>query len=574
MVKVRDGVRLCTDVFLPESDEPGPTVVVRTPYGRNTPFLLAMARHLNLAGFGLLLQDSRGRYQSGGVYDWQLEEGDGYDTLLWLGRQPWSDGRVALMGMSISAHPNFLLAAGEWPQGITIEAMVSVMGAIDYHAMFYRGGALVLHWALPWSSVVMGTGGPGRRGLRGRAWDQIYGHLPLAELPPAEQLDTWLWKWVLSNPSHSGGWDRFNALPRLADLEVPTLHLSGWRDFMLGHTLRAWECLAGDDTPAHQKLVVGPWDHQNIFASFAGPSTAGRQAGAPNLRQIVLSWFERWLGEGPAASPRDEASRRQPKVLLHLDRANAWLGADRFPLPETEIMLWYLTSAGRAGTAEEDGRLVRQRPRRPGQDTFSYDPHNPVPTRGGAVWPFKVAGLDPGLADQSELEQRHDILLYSSEPLDQDVVVAGHLRVELWAASSARDTDFTAKLVDVDPRGSARIVSDGIIRGRFHRSLRRQQLLQPHHPYRFEIELQAVCYCFRRGHRLRLEISSSNFPKFDRNLNTASDLFSSPVCVVAQQTVFHGGEMGSSLRLPVVPASRVAARTLTDSAAAPDSRAR
>jgi putative CocE/NonD family hydrolase len=194
-----------------------------------------------------------------------------------------------------------------------------------------------------------------------------------------------------------------------------------------------------------------------------------------------------------------------------------------------------------------------------GCDRFLYDPQDPVPTIGGAIWPFSPLRLKPGQSDQSAVEERGDVLVYSGDPLPEDLTVVGPLEVELWAATSARDTDFTAKLVDVDPSGAARVVQDGVIRGRFHADPAQEGLLELHRPYRFAIDLQAVAYTFRAGHLLRLEISSSNFPKFDRNLNTAADAFSGTASMVARQTVFHGGEMASRLRLPVLPPSALEA---------------
>lgn len=539
-VVTEDGVQLCTDVYLPPGPGPDPVVLVRTPYGRNMPFLLRMAMRLNQAGLAVVLQDSRGRYQSEGNYDWRLEERDGYDTLRWLAGQSWTNGRVGLVGLSISAHPNFKLAAGKVPEGIEIAAMVTAMGAVDYHSMFYRDGALVLHWALPWCTM-MGSGAAGRDRWARRPWAELFAEPRLAEIPE-DGFDLRFWRIVVSNPETGGFWDELDAVPVLPRIAVPTLHLSGWYDFMLHHALRSYQGIGSNPEGKRQKLVIGPWDHENLFASFTRPSA---EPGLPNLLEAVTAWLARWLVADAVAPGTDE----EPDVLLYVVGSDQWLGADRYPLAGAETLDLYLQSEGRANTAWGDGKLVAKAPSEIVQDSFEADPAAAVPTRGGALWPFAAVGLKPGRASQAEIEEREDVLVYTGDPLAEEFTVVGPIRVELWVASSARDADFTAKLVDVDLHGTPRIVQDGILRCRFRDSGRTAALLDPNRPVAITIDLQASGYQFGRGHRLRLEIAGSNFPKFDRNLNTAAAPGASGRGVVARQVVFHGGMMPSRLRL-------------------------
>lgn len=558
-VRTRDGIELCTDVYLPAGGGPAPTVVARTPYGRALPTLLKMAMRLNRCGLAVVLQDCRGRYRSGGTYDWRREENDTYDTLAWIAQQGWADGTVGLYGMSITAHPNFFIAAAPWPSGVDIRAMVAIMGAIDLHRMFYRGGALVLHWALPWLTM-MEPAHMGRNTWQGWPWREIFRHLPLETSLERQGLHVESWTATLASPAAGGMWEALDATPRVAGLAVPTLHLSGWLDFMLGQTLAGYQSMAGGSEGGsnHQKLVIGPWDHHSLFASF-GKTEA--EAARPDLLELVADWYERWLV--PAAEKvgeREDQSKgpSESYVLLYLQQDSSWLTADRYPLPELRIEDWYLASDGDAPGPDGAGRLTRQPATQLGRDVFRYDPDDPVPTTGGALWPFPAAGLRAGEADQTEVEQRPDVLIYTSPALTADLTVVGAAEVELWAATSARDTDFTAKLVDVDPLGVPRIVQDGILRGRFHRSPHQATLLTPHQPYRMVISLPATARRFRRGHRIRLEIASSNFPKYDRNLNTADW---PPVSrgMLASQTIFHGAAMASRLRLPVLPSSHAEA---------------
>ncbi|HEX4953125.1 MAG TPA: CocE/NonD family hydrolase [Thermoanaerobaculia bacterium] len=552
-VRARDGVELATDVYLPDDDTPRPAIVVRTPYGRNLPFLLRLASQLRLRGYAVVTQDSRGRYQSQGVYNLETEERDTFDTLEWLGEQTWADGRVALIGISITGYPNLLAAAAPPPAGVEICALINIMGAVDHYSMFYRGGALVHHWALPWTTM-MGSSEAGRTRWLQQPWAQLLRHLPLVEAPDRAGADGAFWRTVVTYPAYVEFWRQMNALERIGRIPVPTLHLSGWYDFMLGQTLMAYRQagLAAEPGDPPQRLAIGPWDHRTTFTSFVLGGDGTDERSKVDLLELAVAWFDRWLGD-PERARRAEANLAgQPPVQLFVAGLESWLGSESFPPAGVSVEDWYLVSGGSANTLGGDGRLQPEQPLRLGQDSFAYDPTDPVPTTGGAIWPL-VSLLQPGPAAQLAVERRPDVLVYSSPPLAADKTAVGFLEVELWASTSARDTDFTAKLVDVDPQGVPRIVQDGIQRGRFVVSAEREQLLDPHRPYRFLIRMEATAHCFRAGHRIRLEVSSSNFPKFDRNLNTALPFHTATEGMVAQQTVYHGGAMPSRLRLPVLP---------------------
>jgi putative CocE/NonD family hydrolase len=556
VVKADDGAELCTDVYLPEADAARPVVLVRTPYGRSVPLLMQIALQLAGGGFCAVLQDCRGRYRSTGAYDLNLEATDTRASLRWLAGQPWSNGRVGLVGISISSLPNQMVASTRRPGEAEVCALVDIMGAVDYHRMCYRQGALVHHWTLPWTAMMGST--RGIHDWRGLDWKQLFRHRPLVEAAARTGADDWLWRMVVSNPAYGGFWEELAVPDHLGGVSAPVLRLSGWLDFMLDQTLlghAAGVARRGAER-GEQRLVIGPWDHRSLFAMTA--STAATAAptapaeSALSLQRTLGWWFDRWLagGRGSVSSPL--AGR--PDVLLYVMSADRWIGAGEFPPREAATERWYLASDGQAGRNLGGGRLERAAPRELGADGFDYDPADPVPTLGGAVWPFPPADLAPLAADQSPVEARADVLVYTGEPLAADLAVVGPIVLELWAATSACDTDFTAKLVDVDPRGAARWVQDGIVRGRFHRDRRREELLEPQRPYRFEISLGATAHLFRAGHRLRLEVSSSNFPKFDHHLNTGGPLHTAGAAMVARQSVFHGAAMASCLNLPVLPA--------------------
>jgi hypothetical protein len=543
VVTTTDGAELCTDVYLPDTDEARATVLVRTPYGRSVPLLMQLALDLSKSGFCAVLQDCRGRYRSTGAYDLFQEVEDSHGTLAWLAGQPWCDGKVGLVGLSVSTLPNLLVVADPRPGEAEVYAVVDVMGSVDYHRMCYRDGALLHHWTLPWTAM-MGSD-DGISDWRGIDWNEVYRHRPLVDAVRRTGAGDGLWRRVVANPAFGGFWTRLSAVEALASLTVPVLHVSGWHDFMLDQALLAWERLGRDGDPARHRLVIGPWNHRSLFAETQARAVP---EGGLSLHGMLASWFGRGLGDArPAAGGTLDGT---PPVLLHLMPDGPWLGVDAFPPREAEVEEWFLE----AGTGNR-GRLLRGAVPAPGIAGYDYDPADPVPTLGGAVWPFAPGGLKPGPADQSPLHARPDVLLYTSERLDSDLVVVGHLELELWASTTTRDTDFTAKLVDIDPRGIARWVQDGVVRGRFRNGRECEELLDAGVPYRLRISMAGVAHRFRAGHRLGLEVSSSNFPKFDAHPNIAAPLYAAVGSMVARQTIFHGGTTASRLRLPVLPAA-------------------
>lgn len=539
-VAARDGVALATDVYLPPGEEPAPVLLVRTPYGRGVPPLMRLALRLNREGVGVAIQDCRGRHGSEGELEWRREPGDARDALAWLGERSWCSGRVGLLGLSISSLALFKVAAEEPPPGVELAAMVNVMGAVDLHRLFYRQGAMVLHWALPWLHIVGSRRAAAPVRADGRGWEELYRWQPLAELPPAEGFDQDFWRAVLEHPRPDAFWRAYDAGGSLAEVRVPVLHLAGWFDFMLGQTLAAWRGLAGrGPQAAADRLVIGPWDHQNLLAALVGGAAP---AGGPDLMELTAGWLRRrLLADARAADPAG-AEEPLPRALYSIQESDAWLGGSDFPPPGAATEEWFL---------ETGGGLVRRVPGA-GEDRFVYDPADPPPPAGGAVWPFPAAGLAAGRADQTAVEARPDVLVYTSEALVEDRVAAGPVEVELWVASSARDADFAVKLVDVDAAGRPWIAQDGIVRARY-RDRDSEQWLEPGRPVRLAVDLDAAGHRFAAGHRLRLEVSGGCFPKFDRNPDAAE------AGGTVQQTVFSGGDRPSRLRLAVLPAGALEA---------------
>jgi putative CocE/NonD family hydrolase len=554
-VETRDGVELGADVYLPVAPLRGPVILITTPYGRRRPAMMKLARALTGRGFAVALLDSRGRHRSGGEF-LGSEEQDGADALLWLRRQAWCDGRVGLLGISLSAFQAFLVASAPAPAGIEIRALVNLMGAVDLHSAFYQQGALVMHWAIPWLIMMSGQWMNRAGGWQSLLpWPELFRHLPLADIARRAASETPLWREFVGRSSYDERWRRFDVRDRLSRIEVPVLHLSGWYDNALEQVLQAYRRL-GERVPARQSLVVGPWDHQTIFVSLLGSARDRSALGARaplDLLGLLTGWLERCFSAGSEGSEPAEgaAVSGEDDACFYLMGEDSWLASGGFPPAGVELEDWFLAGAHPAG----GGRMLLADAGEPGSDRFSYDPADPAPTAGGVLWPFSSQGLTPGPADQSEVERRPDVLVYTSEPLARELAIAGAVEAEVWAATSSPDTDFTAKLVDVDRAGAPWLVLDGIVRCRHRDGAGGERLLAPGCVLRLSIPLGSIAHRFAAGHRLRLEISSSNFPKYDRNLNTGLPLHTDRAPAVAQQTIFRGGSHSSRLRLPVLSAT-------------------
>jgi putative CocE/NonD family hydrolase len=372
-------------------------------------------------------------------------------------------------------------------------------------------------------------------------------HLPLRtadRTAAGRTLD--VWQEALNHPSYDNWWRSRSTLERIASIHVPVFIVGGWYDNYVESDLDAFSKLR-QHSSAH-RIIVGPWGH-NMTEPFRSGITFGRHAAAP-VRKYQLEWFEHWL-RGPQPAP-DFA---QAPVRIFVMGANRWREENEWPLVRTRLTPMYLSSQRGANTLNGDGLLILH-PEHADVDRFTYDPRYPVPTAGGAVCcNSKIFAAGP--MDQRRTEMRDDVLVYTSQPLKQDIEVTGSVRVVLFIASTAPDTDFTAKLVDVHPDGHARNLCDGILRLRYRDGLSSPKLAKPGQRYRIEIPAGVTSNVFFAGHRIRLEVSSSNFPRFDRNPNTGRPIADEREFRVARQAIFHGRETPSHVLLPVIPAAAV-----------------
>ena len=561
-VAMRDGVELATDVYRPAADGPFPTLVERIPYNKEIYGMVSGwldVLRASREGFAVVVQDTRGRYQSGGNFRPFADEGsDGADTIAWAAAQGWSTGSVGMFGSSYTGATQWL-AAAEGPPALA--AMSPAVTCSDYYKWLYQGGAFRLGFALYWVASALAFGEalrPASAEAEGLAdlrrmldsMEEVFRTLPERHHPALAAIAPYLTEW-LNHPQRDDYWARLST-PDPAVTDVPALNIGGWHDLFLGGTIDNYLALRARTVrpdAKRQRLVIGPWAHGATTGMF--PERAfGVQAGSDgaDVTGVQLAWFKDHLAgvrPGTSLSP----------VRIFVMGPNVWRDEPDWPLPDTEYVDYFLGSTSDARTSGGDGTLSDAPGERAASDCFVYDPADPVVTCGGATYlPGAFIGANAGPRDQTRTEARRDVLCYTSEPIDRPLEITGPVRARLHISSSAVDTDFTAALVDVYPEGRAELVCDGIQRCRYRTSSMTSQLLEPGAVYELEVDLVATSYVFAAGHRLRLDVSSSNFPKFDRNLNASVPVADAGPedLIVATNTVWHDRTRPSRLVLPVV----------------------
>ncbi len=532
---MRDGVHLSANVFRPSGAARVPAILYRTPYGKGvdiTPNYQAFVDH----GYAVVVQDVRGRHDSEGAFRPLDQEGrDGYDTIEWIARQPWSDGRVGMTGGSYLGIVQWKAALLNNPHLKAIFPWVS--GSDDYRDRFYSpGGALKLGNRLLWMYENLRV--PGYRA----DFSKYVLHLPLRTSDRSATGQTSeMYQAALRHPAYDGFWRGISTREQSAKINVPAFVVGGWYDNFVQSDLEGFAAL--QRRSGVHRLMIGPWPH-DMRMKFA-EADFGPDAIVP-LRGVQFQWFDQWL------KGKDTPLLSAPPVRIFVMGANRWRGEREWPLTRAQLTAYYLSSKGQANTLRGNGGLGPRPPRKAPPDRYDYDPRNPVPTRGGAVC-CNPKVFPWGPMDQRGVEGRADVLVYTSPPLKRDLEVTGYIRVVLYASTTARDTDFTAKLVDVFPDGRARNLTDGILRLRYRDSLEKPALAAPGEVYRLTLDAGATSNVFLKGHRIRLEISSSNFPRFDRNPNTGRAIADETELRKATQTVYHDREHPSHILLPVIP---------------------
>jgi putative CocE/NonD family hydrolase len=559
-IPMRDGVILRADVWRPNDDNAYPALLSRTPYQKERmvgndflPYDQAAA-----AGYVVVVQDTRGRFASDGEWEgfmWHREAPDTYDTVEWVAGQPWCNGNVGLWGISYLAAICWLGAMERPPH---LKAIAPAMVSDGPLGMMEVGGAFRLESLMNWfvfqllsdvlpKHITAGTATPemiARLNEAARNPRLVTEYLPLKKSPYLDvpgcpvTLDE-LFSKGINIPTF-----------RFEDVEVPALLVGGWFDIAPTGVIEEFRALrsrggGGEKVCQAHRLIMGPWTHTVNLTGNQGELNFGLLSqGIFELLPAHLAFFDQHL-KGLEAS--------LPAVRYFLMGANEWRNADDWPVPGATRQDWYLGSGGKANTAAGDGILTTVSPNANGSaDQYRYDPGNPVHTHGGKL--LSLGESVAGPFNQQHLEMRQDVLCYSSKIFDQAMDIVGPVVLRLYAASSAKDTDFVAKLIDVFPDGRSMLVCDGCRRARFRRGFDKEVFLKPGEVEEYEINLAHTAWRVKPGHRLRVHVTSSNFPHLDRNMNTGHAIGDDAQGIIAEQTIFHDGRRPSRLELCILPA--------------------
>jgi uncharacterized protein len=556
---MRDGCVLVGDVYLPSPEaERLPSVVIRTPYSKQAAYYTGPAAYLARHGYAVLVQDVRGRVDSDGqFYPFFNNEGpDGYDTIEWAAEQPWSNGRVGMMCGSYCGWVQWCASAERPPHLVT---MVSASAAARWmqQVPFHNGVPTLA--ALAWLFGLRNRGTQDRTLVQN--WTEIYLHLPLITTDEFMGAEMPVWKEWLSRPRLDQWWQSRRLQD--ADFEAvtqPALHITSTYDGTQPGALCVWEgALTHSPAASQQRMIFGPWDHLGAASWMQKPTLGGEDFGPDSVldvNDLHRRWFDRWLKETPEGACSDESD---PVARIFFTGTNHWEDAESWP-PAGEHVPWYLHSGGSANSAGGDGTLTPDPPGAEPEDTFLYDPANPVidvPNLAIYGRPDPMNPVEPPLV-RDFVECRQDVLVFTSKPLKRDLKVAGEPRLVLFGSSDCPDTDWHTWLADVAPDAKSVTLVRGQLGARFRDSLAEEKFMEPGQTYRFAFELLSLAHVFRAGHRVRLVLASSDFPTYCRNQNTGHPIGMDDEIRVARNVVAHSTAFPSHVLLPVVSGAREA----------------
>lgn len=557
-IPMRDGLKLSANIWRPKAEGKFPVIFVYTPYDNSSESMIVKAKYFVPRGYVFAAIDVRGRHDSPGesyLYwkpDWRNGKFDGldvYDSQTWLGEQPWSSGKI---GMTGGSYLGFVQWMGAHLGNKYLACLIPYVSPDDHYDNIYPNGALQLSNSV---SLLSNLGNlthvnSNRINLRTHFWDwdKLLRHLPIRTMDEAlfGQKDI-LWQDLIDHPDNDEYW-RFSVgdRPRVGEMsagkypqvKAPTLNITGWYDQVSQATINNYLGMVRygpKELRDKHHLLVGPWLH-GVGPRQVGDLDYGPEA-AVDFLPIELRWYDYWL------KGIENGMMEEPPVNIFVMGENRWRSEREWPLSRAVETKYYFHSAGRANSRFGDGTLHVNAPAREPTDSFVYDPADPVPTHGGHVG---------GPLDQRAIQRRDDVLVYTGEVLDNDIEVTGRILAKVYAETSARDTDFTVKLVDVHPNGYAQLLAEGIIRGRYRNSFRKQELITPGELNEYTVDLWSISHVFLKGHRIQVEISSSNFPKYDRNPNTGHKFGEDAELQKATQTIYHNSQYPSHIILPSV----------------------
>ena len=584
MIPMRDGIRLSTDLYFPEgAGKELPVILIRTCYNKegwreSRPGHSYYAAYMFAGqGYVVAVQDVRGRFESEGEFIVSVDDTkDGYDAVTWLATQPWSNGKVGAYGCSYLGENQIEQAKLRNPH---LKAMIpqAAGGALGTAGNRYRffgfttGGAIELAPTVGWffanGSKIYFRPPPGTPRsvfleigkffnpaptLPDINYRTIWWSLPVMDMlkkagaPPSDFED------FVSHEPADPWWDQFGYIKDSDRFDVPALHVNSWYDYGVTETFYLFNLFQKNAESArarnNQFAIISPTSHCGSERATEQTIVGERNVGDAQFDfwGVYLRWFDYWL-KGIKNGITD-----MPKVQIYAMGRNEWRGEWEWPLARTKYAKYYLHSDGHANSRFGNGTLSTRKPGNEPSDQFVYDPKTPVPSVGGPICCTGTPDAPPGAFDQSEVETRHDVLVYTTPLLEEGIEVTGPLQVVLYVSSSAKDTDYTAKLVDVYPDGRAYNVQEGILRARYREGFKKKVWMKPGEVYKVKIDLHTTSNYFGPGHRIRVEISSSSFPRFDRNLNTGGNNFDETKWVIAKNTVYHTKKYPSYIILPII----------------------
>ncbi len=566
---MRDGTILRANVYRPDDGGAGayPVLLTRLPYGKDLPMGSSVLDPAQAArrGYIVVVQDVRGTFASDGEwFPFQHERSDGADTIAWAAQLPGANGMVGTFGASYFGFTQWA-AATQSPAALRAMAPMIAWDDPD-DGVVRRNGVIELGTSGYWN-MMQGLGQLARRHVGdpralGASFYQLaqefdrlptsgYAELPLNRFGPLARLGLDEPQGVLTERGKDGGRAELMRVAPAYTLDVPVLHIGGWYDIFLNGTIRNFQAMRQHGN-ARQHLLIGPWIHGDV-RHVVGEADFGLAASGAlvNLRgdlmSIQLQFFDRWLKGAP------NGFDQTPAVQYFVMGANSWKSSDTWPPAGARAERWYLHSQGEANSLAGNGVLAREQPASEPADTYVYDPARPVPTLGGATLLHPV--FRAGARDQRPVETRQDVLVYTSAPLSAPMEVTGPVSVSLYVATDAPDTDFVARLSDVHPDGTSLPLTDGITRMMYRGGVGGPpEPLASGQVYLIDIDLWSTSAVFLPGHAIRLDVTSSSFPRWERNLNTGADSGKSVEMRAARQTVLHDAEHPSCLTLSVVPA--------------------
>ena len=550
LIPMRDGVHLGADIYLPSGPGPFPVLLTITPYGKNATARSASASVAK--GYAVVAVDSRGLRASEGKWEPYIHEArDGYDVQQWIGHQPWCNGNIGMFGTSYPAYTQVAPAQFRSPY---VKAIVPVSAQSDnYGSVWSSDGLLHLAFSPVWAAQQEAIAE--KKPAPIAEWNKLAWMLPLKDIPEHTGVRSQFLADVIAHDSHDAFWKAMSVRDKYSEMDVPALHVTGWYDDLSSETQGNYIGMRNQSRSERAKhwqhLIIGPWGH-GVPRFPDGDFTFGDMNFGANVKidfQAMQSrWFDYFL------KGTDNGIEKEAPVKIFVMGANVWRDEQDWPLARAKATPYYFHSKGFANSRFGDGTLSTESPRDEPMDHYRYDPRNPVPTYGGhGCCDYGFAAMGP--LDIRVNQQRPDVLVYTTAPLTDDTEVTGLPEVHLVFSTDVTDTDFFVTLSDVYPDGKAIDITEGQARARFRESVERPKLLTPGKQDSLTVKLWGTSNLFKKGHRIRVQIASSNFPRYNRNLNSGKAMAEETEedIRVANQTVFHSPGRASSILLPIVP---------------------